>query len=79
MLASTMLVFQPNHTVRRGQYVGTNLYLPISCHTLQVLLSHRLGMANVFDPVRPSMHYKLRMWRADEHQVRPLHTWLLLS
>lgn len=39
---------------------------------LQVLLSHRLGMANVFDPVRPSMHYKLRMWRADDHQV--LHT-----
>ena len=36
----------------------------------QVLLSHRLGMANVFDPVRPSMHYRLRMWRADDHQVR---------
>jgi hypothetical protein len=26
-------------------------------------------MANVFDPVRPTMHYKLRMWRADEYQV----------
>jgi hypothetical protein len=27
----------------------------------QVMLSHRLGMANMFDPVRPTMHYKLRM------------------
>lgn len=36
----------------------------------QVMLSHRLGMGNVFDPVRPTMHYKLRMWRADEYQVR---------
>lgn len=36
---------------------------------LQVSLAQWLGYANVFDPVRPSMHYRLRMWRADEHQV----------
>jgi len=40
------------------------------CGCSQVTLAHRLGVANVYDPVRPSMHYRLRMWRADEHQVR---------
>lgn len=35
----------------------------------QVALAQRLGYANVFDPVRPAMHYRLRMWRTDEHQI----------
>eukprot|EP00878_Enallax_costatus_P003299 GHUV01003504.1.p2 GENE.GHUV01003504.1~~GHUV01003504.1.p2 ORF type:complete len:495 (+),score=107.38 GHUV01003504.1:198-1682(+) len=35
----------------------------------QVALAQRLGYANVFDAVRPAMHYRLRMWRADEHQI----------
>lgn len=36
----------------------------------QVQLAHRLGYANVFDSVRPALHYRLRMWRQDEYQVR---------
>lgn len=35
----------------------------------QVMLAQRLGYANVFDALRPAMHYRLRMWRADDHQV----------
>eukprot|EP00775_Hariotina_reticulata_P004522 gene4522-4774_t len=35
----------------------------------QVAVAHRLGYANVFDAVRPAMHYRLRMWRADDHQI----------
>lgn len=36
----------------------------------QVSLCRRLGYAVVFDPVRPGgLHYRLRMFRADEHQV----------
>ncbi len=34
-----------------------------------VAVSQRLGYANVFDPARPAMHYKLRMYRPDEHQA----------
>jgi hypothetical protein len=37
---------------------------------MQVMLAQRLGYANVFDALRPAMHYRLRMWRADDHQVR---------
>lgn len=36
---------------------------------MQVVLAQRLGIANTFDPVRPSMHYRLRIWRADEAQM----------
>jgi hypothetical protein len=50
------------------QVSGEHLSQCLLC-ALQVVLSHRLGLANVFDSVRPSLHYKLRMWRADEHQV----------
>jgi hypothetical protein len=36
----------------------------------QVALAQRLGYCNVFDPVRPGMHYRLKMFRQDEYQVR---------
>ena len=46
----------------------------------QVALSQRLGYANVFDAVRPAMHYRLRMWHTDEHQMAwRLHRMALTS
>ena len=35
-----------------------------------VLACHWLGYGNVFKSVRPSMFYRLRMWRADDQQVQ---------
>jgi hypothetical protein len=34
-----------------------------------VLVCQRIGYTNAFDMTRPSMFYRLRMWRADEHRV----------
>lgn len=38
-------------------------------HETLVLVCQRLGYTNVFDIARPSMFYRLRMWRADEYRV----------
>ncbi|KAG1666816.1 hypothetical protein FOA52_011657 [Chlamydomonas sp. UWO 241] len=35
----------------------------------QVLVSQRLGYFQVFNHKRPELHYRLRMFRADEHEV----------
>ncbi|KAL6747322.1 hypothetical protein V8C86DRAFT_1341349 [Haematococcus lacustris] len=35
----------------------------------QVRLTQRLGCLNIFNPRRPALHYRLRMWRADEHEL----------
>ncbi|KAK9814708.1 hypothetical protein WJX72_010239 [[Myrmecia] bisecta] len=35
----------------------------------QVMLCQRLGYMTAFDPQRPEMHYRLRMWLEDEYQV----------
>lgn len=35
----------------------------------QVWLAQRLGWMNVFNPKRPAMHYRLRMFRPDEHEI----------
>ncbi len=35
----------------------------------QVMASQRLGYCNVFNPKRPSLHYRLRMFRPDEHEI----------
>jgi hypothetical protein len=34
-----------------------------------VLVCHRLGYCNVFSAARPSMYYRLRMWRADDRAI----------
>jgi hypothetical protein len=33
------------------------------------LVCHRLGYCNVFSAAPPSMYYRLRMWRADDHAI----------
>jgi hypothetical protein len=37
---------------------------------LQVWVANRLGYMNIFNPKRPALHYRLRMWRPDDHEVR---------
>lgn len=34
-----------------------------------ILVSQRLGYYVMFDPVSPSLSYRLRMWRPDEYYV----------
>lgn len=36
---------------------------------LQVLIAQRLGYFQIFNHMRPALHYRLRMWRPDEHEV----------
>jgi len=35
----------------------------------QVCLAQRLGYMNIFNKKRPAMHYRLRMYRQDEHEI----------
>jgi hypothetical protein len=49
---------------------------------MQVWVANRLGYMNIFNPKRPALHYRLRMWRPDDHevgyskmQVSRLHAW----
>lgn len=37
--------------------------------SLQVLIAQRLGYFQIFNHMRPALHYRLRMWRPDEHEV----------
>lgn len=37
----------------------------------QISACQILGYANVYNPRKPNMRYRLRMWRPDELEVRP--------
>lgn len=46
----------------------TQVLRHVSRHTAAVI-GQRLGWGNVFNPARPSLFYRLRMWRADDQEV----------
>lgn len=63
-----MMMF--SRLVRREQELRT-LLRTLDRETA-VLACQRLGYGVVFDALSPTLPYRLRMWHADEYQVRPL-------
>ena len=35
----------------------------------QVVIAQRLGWFQIFNHLRPGLHYRLRMFRPDEHEI----------
>lgn len=63
-----LIVMMFSRLVRREQELRT--LLRCLDRETAVLTCQRLGYGVVFDALSPTLFYRLRMWRADEYQVR---------